>query len=243
MINLCPPEVKSALVLGNVKDAVLRDAFERRFTPCTYASSLNSFSGPGNDACLFLDPLPHSSRAERALVSSKKAVSRSGYVVCSFLAGAPNYSGKGHNLVLSRSGFEVLLDIRRGERWLVLARAPVKGAGPWGRERLQRRLAAIKLNEAGEADFLSGDYLEALKKFARATESWNEEAVIYSNLAVALHALGDDESAWPRVRDALYLDPYSAAARDNAREIARALGKTHEAESLLRLFGNEQPDA
>ena len=95
------------------------------------------------------------------------------------------------------------------------------------------------MNERGETRFHEGDVLGALKLFAEAVQVWNEDPLLFSNLATALHAIRRSDEAWERLLDSLHLDPDFQVARDNLRMVAATLGRVEEAEHILHLFGED----
>jgi Flp pilus assembly protein TadD len=127
------------------------------------------------------------------------------------------------------------------EGWVVRGSAKMPQPGVLGRRRAEGKHTADEKNRKGEALFRAGEYEAAVKEFAAAVAEFAGETTYLNNLGAALHALGCHEEAWRRLREALYLDPFSQSARDNLRKVAADLGKESEAERLLRLFGADHP--
>jgi Flp pilus assembly protein TadD len=85
--------------------------------------------------------------------------------------------------------------------------------------------------------FDAGDFAAAAAAFTEAITTWHEEALYYNNLGAALVAVNALEGAWNKFLEALHHNPRLDSAWANLQEIAPLLGRTQEAEQLLRLFG------
>ncbi|MBI5094098.1 MAG: hypothetical protein HZB26_16855 [Candidatus Hydrogenedentes bacterium] len=127
--------------------------------------------------------------------------------------------------------------------WVICARPRPKRLSPYAESRRDRKRRADLSNRIGERRFAKGDINGAVAAFAEAIASWNEEALYFSNLAAAMFSVHELDSAWFRIREALYLDPFMPVVRANYRMIANALDKLEEAEHVLGLFGADEPQS
>jgi glycosyltransferase involved in cell wall biosynthesis len=176
-----------------------------------------------------------------------------------------HYSRTGVDLALSRCGFEVhsvhpktrsrpgddvaaAMSATEGlggsaavDAWIVCARPRGKRLGEWGGGRQERRRRAMEANERGERLFAEGSIADAAAAFASAVAECDREAILFNNLGAALYALGRPEEAWRHILTALHFDANLQSARDNLRGVASALGRTEEADHLLRIFGHDSP--
>ncbi len=156
------------------------------------------------------------------------------------------YTRKGLEIVLSRCGFEIETESDVGiplgepsdvEGWVVRARPRTEEPGPLAQQRSERKARADEHNAKGEKLFAAGDVRAASTCFAEAIDECRSEAIYYSNLGAALHALGESEHAWNQTRHALHLDPNHQTVRANMRLVAQTLGCEEEAEETLSLYG------
>jgi len=162
------------------------------------------------------------------------------------------FSLLGVEITLSRSGLEQMASFpvtaspgaaSPGDAlgWVVCAQPRSRNLSPYAAARNERKRRADLSNRIGERRFAKGNAEGAISAFVEAIQTWNEEALYFSNLAAALFAVQQVDNAWHRIREAIYLDPNHSVARANFRMIAHALGKSDEAERVLSLFGEDAP--
>ncbi len=100
-------------------------------------------------------------------------------------------------------------------------------------DRLDEYREALQLNrKAGEA-LAQGDLVGAIRGYRDALLLAPQLARSHNDLAVALWQAGAGADAFERLKAALRLDPEFSEARENLRDVARALGREGEARDLL----------
>jgi len=163
------------------------------------------------------------------------------------------YTEPGLALVLARAGLEaaglrfvnedepVICDAPGANTVAIIARAASRAIapGPYGQAIAAACAEAESLNKQGEHLFEQGDIRAASAKFLAAIRAGREYAIAHNNLGIALQALGQPEDAYARIYRALHLDPNLQSARDNLRDVGQSLGREHEAESILSLWGQD----
>lgn len=110
---------------------------------------------------------------------------------------------------------------------------------PYALAQVQQLDEADVLNRSGEERFNAGDFPGSVKDFVAAISIRHDQALYYSNMGTALHALGNNEEAWEQLIKALHFDPHLEITRENLREFAKDLGRIEEAEHILSLFGRD----
>ncbi len=152
------------------------------------------------------------------------------------------FSRRGVEIVFSRADYEPEQWFEIGDAagalwgWLVRAQPRPATKSPLRAQHDERRAVAAEHNARGEALYAQGDHRGALAAFAQAIGAWNGEAVYFNNMAILLCSLGAYEEAWPRLLDAMHLDPTLQTARENLAALAPIVGKQEEAEELLSLY-------
>lgn len=94
-------------------------------------------------------------------------------------------------------------------------------------DRLDEYRESLQLNKSATEALERGDMAHALRAYGDAIRRAPHLARNHNDLAVALWRAGAREQALERIKVALQIDPEYAEARDNLRDMARALG--HEA--------------
>ena len=99
---------------------------------------------------------------------------------------------------------------------------------------------ARKLVRQGEAQFGKGKHVKAAKSFLAATKAMPTSGQAWNDLAVVLHALGDEAAAWA-AENAVIVAPDDVEARLNHASILLAAGEVEDACTALDWVAEREP--
>ena len=100
-------------------------------------------------------------------------------------------------------------------------------------ERLDAALESKRLNTAANRAAANDDFVEAVRLFKQAIETFPASDANYCDLGIVLCRMGAQTQAFNYFARALKLNSANAAASERLRELASALDRTSEIQSLL----------
>jgi len=100
-------------------------------------------------------------------------------------------------------------------------------------DRLDNYRRSVQMNRVAGETLVRGDVVGALREFCEAIRLAPNLARNHNDLAVALWHAGFEERAFDRLKVTLTLDPSYTEARENLRDIGRALGRDADVQRYL----------